>query len=443
MFSIRQTPAANFPYYASRLSRPHFLPFLLQLAPPPVLTVAAVPLVPPMDVSFIAIIDSGKDARWLWLSNSVTELLGWLPEELVGKSPFELMHPDELHKVQEMHYQTVSQDKAAAVAFLQFKHKDPGRYILCKIARSVIHDALIGSVSAAHEGNRLMVSTSTAQEVEVISSDAARFCYRRWNDPTPAPVNFPSRSSPAVSSPSPSSNGDSSEALVETMRRYDDQFPYDTVHPSERTGLILNRFTLGCTVLYCTNDLILDSKLVQNRFFFDFVDEEDQADVLRWVNMVKGWAKSDKTDGPPADGGFYFGKFKLCRAGRHSIINSATQPGSDHPPRKVTHRQRPSAVAAGSGGAGSRRRSRSNATNATSRTGHESSQASRLPATAEEQNRNGEEAAGPPSTVSESSSKTQEPRYSEDTVEAIFSAHSDGLIVILRRAQELASRSRT
>jgi len=44
-------------------------------------------------------------------------------------------------------------------------------------SRSVIHDALIGSVSAAEEGSALR-QTSTAQEVEIISDDAAHFCYR-------------------------------------------------------------------------------------------------------------------------------------------------------------------------------------------------------------------------------------------------------------------------
>jgi hypothetical protein len=112
---------------------------------------------------------------------------------------------------------------------------------------------------------------------------------------------------------------------------------FASVKPSPRAGLILNRFSIGSVILYCTNDLILNPKLVRGnsavsyipiprltsiplgRYFFDFVHPEWQDTVANWLDTVKSWAKSSP-DGPPSDGGFYFGRFRLFPQGRHAEV---------------------------------------------------------------------------------------------------------------------------
>jgi hypothetical protein len=58
------------------------------------------------------------------------------------------------------------------------------------------------------------------------------------------------------------------------------------------------------------------------RFFYDFVHPDWQDTVASWLDTVKSWAKSSP-DGPPSDGGFYFGHFRLLPQGRHAEISQS------------------------------------------------------------------------------------------------------------------------
>ncbi|KAJ8454302.1 hypothetical protein ONZ51_g13107 [Trametes cubensis] len=88
----------------------------------------------PACVSFIGIVDFTQDANWVYCSESVYDLLGYEPHELIGTPSLNLVHPDEFSEVKELHYTTISQDQAAVLAYLRMKHKDPYKgYILCGI----------------------------------------------------------------------------------------------------------------------------------------------------------------------------------------------------------------------------------------------------------------------------------------------------------------------
>src|SRR6202035_3094251 len=83
---------------------------------------------------------------------------------------------------------------------------------------------------------------------------------------------------------------------------------------SLRTALILDRFTVNCTVIYCSNDNLVDTTTVMGRSFFDFVAQKDEDVVRSWIDVIKGWGVNER--GQPSDGGFGFGKFLLCKEGR-------------------------------------------------------------------------------------------------------------------------------
>jgi hypothetical protein len=95
-------------------------------------------------------------ARWVYCSESVQDLLGrassrsrmypclssrlagFEPHELIGQPSLELVHPDEFAQVRGIHYSTITQDRAAVLAYLRLRHKDPCRgYILCAIVSPV------------------------------------------------------------------------------------------------------------------------------------------------------------------------------------------------------------------------------------------------------------------------------------------------------------------
>ncbi len=97
--------------------------------------------------------DLSIDARVLYVSNSITDILGYVPEEVVGKSCFEFFHPAEVPFARDVHGRGVSLDKAAVLAYCSLKNKD-GQWIGCECVFTVVYDVLVASTSVYRRGLR-------------------------------------------------------------------------------------------------------------------------------------------------------------------------------------------------------------------------------------------------------------------------------------------------
>ena len=86
---------------------------------------------------------------------------------------------------------------------------------------------------------------------------------------------------------------------------------------SFRTAFILDRFSVNCTIMYCSNDLLVSTTSAIGRSFFDFVVKREEEIVRSWITCVKGWGVNES--GQPSDGGFGFGRFVLLTEGRDSV----------------------------------------------------------------------------------------------------------------------------
>ncbi|KAI0685633.1 hypothetical protein BC835DRAFT_1289792 [Cytidiella melzeri] len=260
----------------------------------------------------VGIVDFTEDAKWVYCSESVQDLLGaqnppcFEPYELIGHPSLDLVHPDELAQVRAIHYSTITQDQAAVLAYLRMRHRDPCRgYILCAISRTVCQNVLVGSVSFASPGPKALHNASTAQEITVITPTAKDFEFRRWGDPSPMPP-CPVPPELMISHP-----GSPPAPLNASPMRFD-PLPEQSV----RTALILNRFSTNCDIQYCANDSILSTTHALGRSFFDFIVKRDEELVRSWIDVVKGWGVNER--GQPSDGGFGYGKFSLLVDGRDS-----------------------------------------------------------------------------------------------------------------------------
>ncbi|KAF5380708.1 hypothetical protein D9757_007018 [Collybiopsis confluens] len=382
---------------------------------------SSLPPTPTMDssipcLSFIGIVDFSQEARWLYMTSSVSDLLGYEPHELRGRPSLELVHPDEASRVRKLHYDTIRQDKAACLVYLRMKHKDPHKgYVLCavvrvfavrsfffsapfllppsnissKLASTIVHNVTIGSVSYANSSSKAMHNASTAQEITVLSP-TPDLEFRRWHDPSPMPPS-------TIPSDIRRSLREFSSRLEDsdTEQEDDQDISYDPL-PSQsfRTAFILDRFSLHCSILYMSNDLMITANSVEGRSFFDFVSKHDESKVRTWIDTVKGWGVNER--GQPSDGGFGFGKFNVLVEGRDYLAARAAEPPA--PPRQ---------------------RHGSHASS------HPSSY------TRVRQSRSAIRGSGPSHTVTR---PTLNSEGESVKVDAIFSAHSDGLMVILRRA---------
>jgi len=187
---------------------------------------------------------------------------------------------------------------------------------------------------------------------------------------------------------------------------------------SVRQAIILDRFTIRATVLFCTNNLILDAETVKGRSFFDFVSEQDEGLVRSWINNIKG---SRVEGGVTTDTGFGYGRFELCPQGRQSHGRARKKSGGGRTLREQRSqghlRQTP---------AGAER----NESFGAEVTAVKAITGSATVAGA---------AAGAGSSIGPKARRrgsiTRDQDNSRHMMEAIFDAHSDGIIVIIRQAE--------
>lgn len=139
----------------------------------------------------------------------------------------------------------------------------------------------------------------------------------------PYPSVLPASPSPTPSSPtwvpsSPSGSGTTSSGGHSSSPEPRQRPNFDDLtYQSYRTAFILNRFSVNCTIEYCTNNFFLNTVDAIGRPFFDFVAKKDEAMVRAWVDCVKSWGVNER--GQPSDGGFGFGRFTLIPEGRDSV----------------------------------------------------------------------------------------------------------------------------
>jgi PAS domain S-box-containing protein len=101
-----------------------------------------------------AIIESGASVytvvdargRTVYKSPSLTRVFGWLPEELVGKSVFELVHPEDRPLAKAMFGELLAEPGVLKAVELRYRHKD-GTWLTIKVsAVNLLHNPAIEGI---------------------------------------------------------------------------------------------------------------------------------------------------------------------------------------------------------------------------------------------------------------------------------------------------------
>lgn len=291
-------------------------------------------------LSFIVAIEAVEKGKIIYLSESITEILGHDPKDVLGIPASEFCHPDDAPSLYKAYQEMIAEDKAACLLYIRLVRKGPAKnYMLMSVTCSRVGMHLIGACSAASSALKAVHNASTATEVVVIAPMASHLEFRRWN----VPPSFPQSDSSGTNSPSsrnseepPSPNVDN-ELMLAMTQLVLTQPPPDRIQ-SKRSAFVLERFSVHCPILYSTNDEILPRSLVYRRPFYDFVAPGKSEHTARGViDMVKTWGVNEK--GSPSDGGFAFSRFKILLKGRNStakpidpapLRNRRTSPLSDN-----------------------------------------------------------------------------------------------------------------
>lgn len=98
-----------------------------------------------------AIADLERDARILYSSDSIIDILGYTPDEVVNKSAWDFFSEDELPYARQFHEKRVLADKAAVLAYCRVKDKN-GTWIGCECCFTIVYDVMVVCTSVYRRG---------------------------------------------------------------------------------------------------------------------------------------------------------------------------------------------------------------------------------------------------------------------------------------------------
>lgn len=97
--------------------------------------------------------DLTPEARILYSSDSVIDILGYTPDEIVNRSAWEFFSKDELPYAQEFHRRRVVMDKAAVLAYCNVMSKG-GEWVNCECCFTIVYDVMIVCTSIYLRGGK-------------------------------------------------------------------------------------------------------------------------------------------------------------------------------------------------------------------------------------------------------------------------------------------------
>lgn len=107
-------------------------------------------------------LDLSPEARILYSSDSIVDILGHTPDEVLNRSCWNFFHPDEIPYAQEFHKRGVTLDKAAVLAYCQIKNRN-GQWVGCECCFTVVYDVMVVCTSIYRRG-------MTSQSMDLHSS---------------------------------------------------------------------------------------------------------------------------------------------------------------------------------------------------------------------------------------------------------------------------------
>jgi len=92
----------------------------------------------------ISVLDA--DGVRTYISPSCERVLGYTPEELLGKSPFDLVHPDDIAPIMEAFAQGIHVPEKTLSMQYRFRHKDGSWRYMDTVGKNLLHDPSIAGV---------------------------------------------------------------------------------------------------------------------------------------------------------------------------------------------------------------------------------------------------------------------------------------------------------
>ncbi|KAK4548383.1 hypothetical protein LTR36_010254 [Oleoguttula mirabilis] len=234
-----------------------------------------------METTFISIHNLTPDARILYSSDSVVDILGWTPDQIVNKSAWDYFPKEELPYAQKFHEERVSMDKAAVLAYCRVRSSDGG-WVGCECCFTVVYDVMIVCTSVYRRG---LASEKRALEAPLV---------RRIFSSSPRDPRY--------------------HMLSHISAKFKQPIKTQTHEP--RAALFLNRFTRTLSIMYATSGLEevigIPAETMRGRSFYYCIAENCLQDAIKCLENAKGndsiaylrfWFRDPRIDDhpPPPD----------------------------------------------------------------------------------------------------------------------------------------------
>ncbi|OLL24954.1 Aryl hydrocarbon receptor nuclear translocator, partial [Neolecta irregularis DAH-3] len=122
-----------------------------------------------MDITFITLHDLSPNATILYASQSVSDVLGYEPSDVVAKSCFDFFHPEQVPLARDIHSNQIKLDKAAMLSYCKLKNKQQ-EWVGCECVFTVVYDVFIAATTIHTKGLKSEKRKEMAPEISAVFS---------------------------------------------------------------------------------------------------------------------------------------------------------------------------------------------------------------------------------------------------------------------------------
>ncbi|KAK1925446.1 hypothetical protein DB88DRAFT_194686 [Papiliotrema laurentii] len=252
----------------------------------------------PVGIGLSALIVTTGDETtvYKYVSDSITEILGYQPQDLIGRSAYEIFHPDEIPYLRDIHYYSLQEERCACVAYMRLMHRD-GYFVECCVSYSTVFRETVAVYTRAENGPTTIQQALTARDVWEVSpgSQGGKWGVKRWTKSS-------STSRPKLTSSS--SFSPPAEPLSPNSR-------WKLPPPHPRSFFIINRFTDTCRVIFASNEIISNTSKLRNQPFYSIIKPSDRTLVKQYIDTAKSWTPVIQNE--RRSGGYGYCRFSVLK----------------------------------------------------------------------------------------------------------------------------------
>ncbi|KAG0325122.1 hypothetical protein BGZ99_001032 [Dissophora globulifera] len=208
--------------------------------------------------NFISFNDLSPEARILWTSPSIYDILGYTPDELVGMPAYDIINADDIAPTRVGHKENMLNDLVASQMTVRFIAKD-GRFVPCVVVVSLCYDFLLNCATVVNP------NLNTYKQLRTHSAAMNRLVGSRKEE-------------------------------FERIKRHHEAFATNTwdthvMEPELRVCMILNRFSRNLIIMYassaCERVFDIDPDHIVGKPLLLFIRADDLASFVEQMDMIK------------------------------------------------------------------------------------------------------------------------------------------------------------